>query len=98
MVGGRPGRPPQTAKPEWFARLIIRAPVTFDATADRNRTLTEQNQRLSRQLAQALGNQRTAAGGQKPPPTATPMSQISQLIAAWGTARRSPGAASAGTA
>jgi hypothetical protein len=33
---------------------------------NRNRALTEENQRLRRQLAQALGEQRTAAGGQKP--------------------------------
>jgi hypothetical protein len=39
---------------------------------NRNRALSEENQRLRRQLAQALGEQRTAARGHKPIPTARP--------------------------
>jgi Family of unknown function (DUF6262) len=38
----------------------------LQAATNRNRALTEENQRLRRQLAQALGEQRMTASGQKP--------------------------------
>ena len=39
----------------------------LQAAIERNRTLTEENRRLRRQLSQALGEQRTPAGSAGPP-------------------------------
>jgi hypothetical protein len=58
-----PDPPIPTAQRASDASLLAR----LQTATDRNRTLSEENQRLRRQLAQALGEQRAAAG--RPIPT-----------------------------
>jgi hypothetical protein len=71
-----PDPPISTTQRASDASLLAR----LRAATDRNRTLAEENQRLRRQLAQALGEQRTAAGRQKPTSNGEPRRRGSVTI------------------